>query len=146
MKIKLERRLTVCSDRLKCIICRHSFATPHIRALLYSDAGLLQGDVCSNCLKRKTSEMQQALRDHSRQLLAQSRVNDPRSLVLERSAFELLDCAAEAIQLPTRFDWWLKHIQVFTQASQELESARFGLSNCACGKRSRLRIVFQDDD
>jgi hypothetical protein len=67
------------------------------------------------------------------------------SIPARQLALELLEFSQEDVKLPTFYKWWLKRIEIFSQESQELEAARLGLSNCSCGRRSHLRIVFEDD-
>ena len=140
MKVQLERKLGSCPSRILCIICRQGFEALRIRALLYSDSGLIQGDVCPDCLKLKASGIKQKLRESELSLQAElegSRVASQQALLPE--------CSAEAVRLPRFYEWWLKQVEIFSQESQELEAARLGLSSCHCGRRSRLRIVFEDD-
>ena len=69
MKIKLDRKLTSCPDILRCIICRQAFKVSIIRPLLYNDRGLIQGDICSQCLKLKAEEIKQRIREQAMLLM-----------------------------------------------------------------------------
>jgi hypothetical protein len=152
MKVQLERKLNSCPEQLRCAVCQQGFSVGKIRTLLYSDRGLLQGDLCPACLKLKPGGIKQKIRAQSRRLLYDATSSGERSATSQQLALDLLACADEAIRLPNPFDWMLKHLEIAAQESQELEAARLGLSNCPCGKRwgdsdqrkSHFRIVFQD--
>lgn len=146
MKVQLERKLSSCPDQLGCFVCDQKFIVPTIRTLLCTDAGLIQGDLCPNCLKLKASGIRQKIRAQSGQLLKQAEQDPTRSLPLRQRALELLSLAQEPLTLPSFYHWLSKRLEIFSQETQELESARLGLSrSCSCGKRSRLRILFEDD-
>ena len=145
MKIQLERKLAFCPELLLCTVCRQSFGVDKIRALLYSDAGLLQGDVCRKCLKLKASGIKQKLQEQSQLLMRQVEFAGHQAVSLRQLAIERLQCSEEEVRLPRFYEWVLKQIEIFSQESQELEKARLGLSNCSCGRRAPLRITFEDD-
>jgi hypothetical protein len=56
-----------------------------------------------------------------------------------------LEISAEEIKRPTFYQRWLKHIEIFVQENQELEAARFRLSNRTVEQRSRLEKAFEHD-
>lgn len=145
MKIRLERKLVSCPHHLLCMVCGQKFEARRIRTLLYTDKGLIQGDVCPNCLKLKANGIRQKIKEQSRLLMRQAELETSGSTFARQLALELLECSGEDLRLPTFYEWLLKRIEIFSQESQELEAARLGLSNCPCGKRSHLRIVFEDD-
>lgn len=146
MEIRLERKLVSCPSRLLCRVCRQGFEARRIRTLLYNGSGLIQGDVCPNCLKLKASGIKQKMKEQSEWLIKQAaELEDSQSIPAHQLAIELLEGSQEDVKLPKFYDWLLKRLEIFSQESQELEAARLGLSNCSCGKRSHLRIVFEDD-
>lgn len=152
MKIQLERRLTSCPDNLRCTACNQMFGVGQIRLLLRNDRGLIQGDVCPDCSKLKPSEVKQKMANRAAQLIQQSAQSSSEAVFSRQRALELLETSKEAIERPTFWQWILKRLEIFSQESQELELARFGLSSCACrsrwhnfsSKEPRLRIVFED--
>jgi hypothetical protein len=146
MKVQLERKIPTCPEQLGCVVCQQKFTVPNIRSLLCTDAGLIQGDVCPTCLKLKADGIKHKMRERSGLLLKQAELDQERSLSLRQRALELLAASQEDITLPTLFTWMGKRLEILAQETQELEAARFGTGNsCACRKRSRLRIVFEED-
>lgn len=115
MKIQLERTLRTCPARLICIACRQPFEVGKIRTLLCNNEGLIEGDVCPDCLKSRASGIK------------------PQVQVF-----------AEDIKLPKFYHWWIKKLEILSQETQELENARLGISNCRCN-RERLRLIFKED-
>jgi len=146
MKIKLERTLASCPDRLRCPICSQIFDVKRIRALLYGDRSFLQGDVCPQCLKLNADAIKLKIRERAEVLLSQpvssiSRLSSP-----QNTGLELLELSKEDVKFPGVFSWLTKRIEIFARQSNELEAARLGLTNCKCGKRSNLRIRFEEDE
>ncbi len=132
MRIKLERTLASCPHEMSCIVCNQKFRTPKIRALLYGDASLLQGDVCPDCLRLKATIFHQKLQEQADRLILKSMAYPAQSDALYEQAIELFATAEEPIQYPTIFHWVLKKIAIFAEESQELEAARFGTAKCGC--------------
>lgn len=146
MKVHLERTLPTCPDTLRCKVCNHGFTVGRIRTLLIKDDGLIQGDICPNCLKSGSSAIRHRLKEQASQWMQQE-VNGRTSIAQYKLALEQMETAEEDIQLPWFYHWWLKRLAILSQETQELETARLGLSGCQCGKpRSRLRITFQDEE
>jgi len=146
MKIYLERTLPTCPSKLKCVACNNSFAAERIRALLSRENGLLQGDICPSCLKLGASRMEKRLKSAAAEIMQQERKE---SLCIDqyRTALEQFEAAEEGIKMPRFYHWWLKHLEIISQETQELEKARLGLSQCQCGKpRSQFRITFQEEE
>lgn len=53
----------------------------------------------------------------------------------------------ESIHRPKFYDRWLKQLAILSEATQEIERARFGsLRRCECQQRKPLRIRFLPDD
>ncbi|OUC16121.1 MAG: hypothetical protein B0A82_03415 [Alkalinema sp. CACIAM 70d] len=144
MKVQLERRLPSCPEQLECVICHQKFIVPRIRRLLCNDEGLIQGDLCPHCLKLKTAAIQHKLRQQSGQLLQQANHDRDQSLSLRQRGLELLTLSQESLTRPSLYTWLSKRLEVLSQETQELEAARLGLQSCACGHRSKLRILFED--
>jgi hypothetical protein len=145
MKIKLERKLINCPNPLKCKVCHQGFEVSKPRTLLYSDRGLLIGDICPRCVKRETSEIQRLLKQQGNHLMAPSQGRGAQTIASYQQALELLEISTENIKLPTFYQRWLKHIEIFVQETQELEAARFRLSSRAIEQRSRLEKAFEHD-
>ncbi len=146
MKIKLERTLTSCPDKLRCTICSQIFDIKRIRALLYGDRSLLQGDVCPQCLRLNADAIKLKIRERAEVLLSQPVSSISRLPYPQNTGLELLELSKEDIKFPGIFDWLTKKIEIFAKESNELEAARLGLTNCRCGKRSNLRIRFEEDE
>ncbi len=136
MKIQLERKLSSCPERLTCVVCHELFWTTRIRALLRDNHGLIQGDVCSTCMKLETSDFQKALRNQANRLLHESTLDPDRADLLQARAIEILETSEERIKWPLFFHWILKQIEIFGEETLELEAARFGASSCQCNPAS----------
>ncbi len=54
--------------------------------------------------------------------------------------------ATEKISRPKFYQWWFKRWAMLSEATQEIESARFGSRSCACQKSRQIRIRFQEND
>ncbi|MER3435271.1 MAG: hypothetical protein C4288_18120 [Leptolyngbya sp. ERB_1_1] len=52
----------------------------------------------------------------------------------------------ETINRPKFYDWWFKRLAILSEATQEIESARFGASRCQCQKPKQFQIRFQPED
>ena len=144
MKIYLERTLATCPKSLLCTTCGQLFEAGKLRALLYSDQGLLQGDVCHQCIKLKSSDLRNQMRDRA-SLLLQHPYDLDHTLPAHKRALELLEAAQEEVTFPTFYQWWFKKLTVLSEESQELEAARLGLSSCYSEERSRLQKMLEDD-
>ncbi|HCF26692.1 MAG TPA: hypothetical protein DEV81_05675 [Cyanobacteria bacterium UBA11049] len=144
MKIKLDRKLTSCPDRLRCTICRQAFKVSIIRALLYNDKGLIQGDVCSQCLKLKAEEIKQKIREQAMLLMELPELYIFSTISSQERALELLECSTEKVKFPSFYQWLIKKIEV-SQESRQLEATK-SLPNCADDRRSRLQIFFDPED
>jgi hypothetical protein len=146
MKIQLERTLTSCPNTLRCTICSQAFEVGRIRTLLYSDRRLLQGDICSDCFKLDAKAIKLKMRQQAERLLSQPALTNSRSQAPHNLALELFEVSKENIKFPAFYQRLAKRIEVFVQASQELEAARLGLSNCQYGRRSSIQITFSEDE
>jgi hypothetical protein len=147
MKFELERKLPTCPDTLSCVVCRQCFDARRIRTLLRSDRGLVIGDICPACSKLEAKAIKQTLREQANQLMSQPKGKGAQTLSFHKQALELLEVSTETVKFPTFYQRLLKQIEIFAQESQELESARFNLSNSAAKQRSRLeRLLRQHDD
>jgi hypothetical protein len=145
MKIKLERKLITCPNSLNCKVCHQTFEVGQLRTLLYSDRGLLIGDVCPRCMKREVPEIQRLLKQQGSLLMAPSQSRGAQTIASYQQALELLEISAEEIKFPTFYQRWLKRIEIFVQETQELETARFRLSSRIIEQRSRLEKAFEYD-
>jgi hypothetical protein len=154
MKIKLERKLASCPNPMICVVCHHPFEVRDIRALLYSDHHLIQGDICPVCLRLKPALFQQKLKAQGDRLRWESAASSSSSGILQARAVELLETADESIQFPTIFHWLFKKIEILAAERQELEAAKLGIGQCGCQrhlpqntqKTPKFRILFTDED
>jgi len=145
MKVILERQLINCPNTLKCKVCHQAFGTRKLRTLLYSDRGLLMGDICPCCIKQEAPGIQRLLKQQSHYLMAPTQGRGVQTIASYRQALELSEISTEDVQLPAFYQRWLKHIEIFVQETQELEAARFRLSSHTIEQRSRLEKTFKQD-
>jgi hypothetical protein len=135
MKIQLERKLSSCPEQLTCVVCHELFKVRSIRALLWDNHNLIQGDVCSVCMKLESSDFQKKLRNQANRLIQESTIRSTSSNVLQSRAVEILETSEEKLKRPTIFHWLLKKIAIFAEENQELEAARFASYQCQCPLR-----------
>lgn len=145
MKIRLDRKLPTCPNKLRCTVTNTTFEVGNIRILLYSNNGLLLGDLAPDCLKLSSSEIRSQLREQACALLQQEEPFDPDLYSSRDRALELLQAAQEDVKFPTAFDWWMKKFEIFSEESQEMEATRTGLSDYYVLERSRLQKILDDD-
>ncbi|MBD2081082.1 hypothetical protein [Leptolyngbya sp. FACHB-17] len=143
MRIQLDRKLTIRPKKLLCTIRNTPFEMGKIRLLLYTDRGLLLGDISPECLKLSSAEIRSRLRERGCALLQDDDIT-PNDSIRER-ALELLQAAQEDVKFPTTLDWWFKKFEIFSEESQELEATRTGLSDYYLMERSRLQKILDDD-
>lgn len=143
MRIQLDRKLTICPKKLLCTIRNTPFEMGKIRLLLYTDRGLLLGDISPECLKLSSAEIRSRLRERACTLLQDDDIT-PNDSIRER-ALELLQAAQEDVKFPTPLDWWFKKFEIFSEESQEIEATRTGLSDYYLMERSRLQKILDDD-
>ena len=144
MKITLEQKLPSCPE-LTCLICRCSFTSHNLRALLYGDRGLVIGDVCLDCLKLSSSAIKRSLRTRANHLMVEPKGRGAQTIPSHQQALELLEIATEEVKFPPIYQRFLKHLEIFVQNSCSLEEARFNLSNRGLVQRSQLENIFRDD-
>ncbi len=143
MKIQLDRKLATCPKKLLCTVRNTAFEVGKVRLLLYTDQGVLLGDISPQCLKLSSSDIRGKLRERACAIL-QDEESNPRSAARE-CALELLQAAQEEVRFPTPLDWWLKKFEIFSEESQEVEATRTGLSEYYVLERSRLQKMLDDD-
>lgn len=143
MKIKLERKLKTCPSQLSCTVCRQKFEVQKIRTLLFNDAGLLQGDICSECRELKSSTICTKMRELACLLMQYPELNSSTLLSGKERALELLEASQEEVRFPSFYHWWLKELEIFSEESQELEAARLRLAYNQNGMR--LQKMLEDD-
>ncbi|MBD1822411.1 hypothetical protein H6F51_07860 [Cyanobacteria bacterium FACHB-DQ100] len=143
MRIQLDRKLTIRPKKLLCTIRNTPFEMGKIRLLLYTDRGLLLGDISPECLKLSSAEIRAKLRERAC-ILLQEDDTSPNDSIRER-ALELLQATQEDVKFPTALDWWFKKFEIFSEESQELEATRTGLSDYYLMERSRLQKILDDD-
>lgn len=142
MKIHLDRKLTTCPKKLICTVRNTAFEVGKIRLLLYTDRGLLLGDLSPECVKLSASEIRTKLRERACAMLQD---DNPDRDSQRDSALELLQAAQEHVRFPSAFDWWVKKFEIFSEESQEVEATRSGLSDYYVLERSRLQKMLDDD-
>jgi hypothetical protein len=151
MRIQLERKLALCPDRLRCAVCHQSFRPRRLRSLLYSDGGLLQGDVCQGCLRLETAEFKQTISLNAQLAVVQSGPADALTQKHQQQAQELLAVVRENIHFPSPLQWLVQWVALLCHESQELEATRLGLSACSsvgagarhCADRLRLQRIYE---
>jgi hypothetical protein len=111
MKIHLEHRLSSCPDKLRCTVCRQVFMAGRIRALLLNNRGLIQGDVCSECVHLPSNEIRLLLADQARLMLEQPSLFQPQVESPDTVALELFEASQETVQFPSLYQWFLKTIE-----------------------------------
>lgn len=142
MKIQLDRKLTTCPRNLICTVYNTAFEVGKIRLLLYTDRGLLLGDISPDCLKLSSAEIRTKLRERACAMLQDDNPDRDR---LRDSALELLQASQEQVRFPGAFDWWMKKFEIFSEESQEIEATRSGLADYYVLERSRLQKMLDDD-
>lgn len=145
MKIRLEQKLSTCPETMTCTVCRHSFHVDNIRTLIYDNQNLIQGDICPKCLKFNSTVIQQKLRYHADYLMHESTVHSAQRNHLRERALDLLALSEESIKFPTFLQWLWKRISILSTEIEELEAARFDLSQCDYETRLQLKNLFSDD-
>ncbi|BAS55165.1 MULTISPECIES: hypothetical protein [Leptolyngbya] len=146
MKIRLDRKLPSCPKLLLCTVTNAAFEVGNIRIFLYTDRGLLLGDISPDCLRLSSSEIRQKLREQACAILHPEEAGCDRDASPTRErALELLQAAQEKVKFPSAFDWWIKKFEIFSEESQEIEAARTGLSDYYVLERSRLQKILDDD-
>jgi hypothetical protein len=120
-----------------------------IRTLLYNDKGLLQGDICRECLKAGSEGIKERIRKQAVILMTQQPSSSFQQVSDLKLALELLENSKENVQFPTRYQWLLKKLEIFLLGSQELEAAELEVFSGDwkhSPKRSRLEKIFQQDE
>lgn len=145
MKIQLERKLESCPHQLVCTVCNQWFEVGKIRALLSNNKGLLQGDVCPECVKLPASSIRSRLRERASLLLQQSELSEALMISVRDRALELLQVAQEDVKFPSLLDWWFKKLEVRSAESQAVELTRIGETDLYLAERSRLQKMLEDD-
>lgn len=134
--------MTTCPKKLICTVRNTAFEVGKIRLLLYTDRGLLLGDLSPECVKLSASEIRTKLRERACAMLQD---DNPDRDSQRDSALELLQAAQEHVRFPSAFDWWVKKFEIFSEESQEVEATRSGLSDYYVLERSRLQKMLDDD-
>ena len=142
MRIKLERKLETCPSQLSCTVCRQRFEVCKIRTLLFNDAELLQGDICSECRDLNSSAIRLKMREQASLLMQYPELNRSNLLSARERALELLETSQEEVRFPTFYHWWFKRIEVFSEES-DLESTRLKLMHNQSGVR--LQKMIEED-
>lgn len=118
MKIQLEQKLISCPDYLRCKVCRQVFEVSTMRAILYNNQGLIQGDICPECIKLKAEEIKQRLRDQAMLLMEKPELCSTRTISADELVLELLECSNENVKFPTFYHKFVKKIEIISQKYQ----------------------------
>jgi hypothetical protein len=140
MKIQLERKLSSCSNQLACAVCRQPFMVQPIRTLLFSDKGLLLGDICLPCRQSGAEEIRDTLRERSILLKRQAEFSRSTPKAIDDLVAQLTTCAKENVTFPSLFEWALKRWELLVEESAEVEAARLELANDWLSQRTQLDI------
>ncbi len=140
MKIQLERNLSSDSSKLRCTVCDRSCDFDRLRTLLCRDNGSLVGDICADCLRQKTSYIQQRLRQRAFKLINQPITTDLQTPSPQKQAFELAELAHQPLTIPPFYTWWWQRIAIFTAEIRDLELARTGVSNRQIRDTKTIRV------
>jgi hypothetical protein len=111
MKIHLEHRLSSCPPKLRCTVCQQVFTVGRIRSLLLNNRGLIQGDVCPDCVHLPSNEIRLLLADQARLMLEQPSLFQPQVASPEALALELFEASQEEVKFPTLYQWFVKTIE-----------------------------------
>ncbi len=123
MKIQLEQKLDNHSYQLCCVACQHSFSSMRLRTLLCHDSGSIVGDVCTECLKQGTRQIQRQFRVRSIELFQQHLIENI-SLSSYQQALELSELATQPLAIPRFYARWWKQLSIFATEPQASEMAR----------------------
>jgi hypothetical protein len=145
MKIRLESKHESCPERLQCLVCDRTFPTNKIRTLVYNDRGLLQGDICPDCLQLKSEKIKYKLREKALLMLTKRVRSNIKQSSLKPQAMELLALSQEKIKLPNFWQWLIKKMSIASEEYQEIEAARLGMTQCTCQQRSKLERLFEKE-
>ena len=123
MKIQLEQKLDNHSYQLCCVACQQSFSSMRLRTVLCHDSGSIVGDVCTDCLKQGTRQIQKQLRVRSSELFKQHLIENI-SLSSYQQALELSELATQPLVIPRFYARWWKQLSIFATEPQVSEIAR----------------------
>jgi hypothetical protein len=127
------------------VVCDRRFTVSKIRALLASDRGLIQGDICPHCLQLNSKEIKHKLREKALFSLIKSSNLKSEKLPNHQQSLELLTLSKERIRFPSFLDWLLIKIAIFFEEYQEMETSKLGLTQFSGEQRSQLEKLFQKE-
>jgi hypothetical protein len=139
MKIQIERKPNFLPDQVNCVACRQIFPVQRLLNLLYSDRGLLQGELCPECAKSNSAVIQAKIKEQAWLLLQNSQLLKSDSIFIGERASELLAISQETVKFPSFWQLWCKKLAVFQQESAELQQARFASNKGYCHQRQQLK-------
>jgi hypothetical protein len=111
MKIQLEHRLSSCPEKLRCTVCRQVFTVGRIRPLLLNNRGLIQGDVCPDCVQLPSHDIRLLLADQARLMLEQPSLFQNQVETPDTVALELFEASQEEVKFPSLYQWFVKTIE-----------------------------------
>jgi hypothetical protein len=147
MKIQIERTPKFFPNQINCVACRQIFSVDRIRNLLYSDRGLLQGELCPECAKSNSTVLQAKIKEQAWLLLQNPELLSSDSTFIGSRAIELLIISQENINFPSIWQLWRQKLAIWRAESIELQQARFGSINsteCYCEKRQQLEQLMEE--
>jgi hypothetical protein len=92
-------------------VCQQLFEVGRIRPLLLNNRGLIQGDVCPECVHLPSDEIQLILADQARLLLEQPSLFAQPEDRAETLALELFEASQEEVEFPRLYQWVMKSIE-----------------------------------
>jgi hypothetical protein len=134
MKIQIERKPKFFPCQVNCVACRQIFPVQRMLNLLYSDRGLLQGELCSECAKSNSAVIQAKIKEQAWSLLQNSQLLKSDSVFIGERASELLVTSQENVKFPSFWQLWFKKLAIWRATSTELQQTRFGSTQGYCHK------------
>jgi hypothetical protein len=81
-----------------------------MRSLLLNDRGLIQGDICPECVRLTSDEIRVMMADHARLMLEQPKLYAYLPYP-EEVAMELFEASLEEVKFPSPYHWLVKTIE-----------------------------------
>jgi hypothetical protein len=144
MKIQIERKPKFFPDQLDCVVCRQAFPVGRIRNLLYSDRGLLQGELCLECVESNPTVIQAKIKERAWFLLQNSQLLKSDAILTGERASELLAISQETVIFPGFWQLWRKKLTIWREERNELQQARVSSASCYSQKRQQLEHLLEE--
>lgn len=144
MKIQIQRKPKFFPEQVNCVACRQIFPTQRILNLLYSDRGLLQGEICPECAKSNSADIQAKIKEQAWLLLQNSQLLKSDSILMSERVSEILATSQEIVEFPSFWQLWFKKLAIWRDASADLQQARFVLTKGYFHKSQQLKYLPED--